>query len=160
MHFLELIKKEKIGMYITVSMVFPYVVIFEHIHMNNGCIDYACTYIHAVKPRVTLNVSSPVAKTGSSVNVTCMAESYPLANSVDNFQMKHPLNTLINRTFLPMHGVVHIIAAASKERDAGIYECAVSVTLEEYTTPLQSDNVRANLLIYGESCLLERLSVL
>ena len=113
--------------------------------MNNECIDYA------VKPRVTLNVSSPVAKTGSSVNVTCMAESYPPADSMDNYQMKHPLNTPINRTFLPMHGVVHIITAASKERDAGIYECAVSVTLEEYTTPLQSDNVRANLLIYGES---------
>ena len=100
---------------------------------------------------MSLHISSEVAKTGSSVNVTCMAESYPPANNVNNFQMKHPKNTPINRVLLPgMNGVTHIITSANKTFDAGEYECTVNVSMEEYPRPLQSDIAVATLIVYGE----------
>ena len=80
-----------------------------------------------------------------------MAESYPPANSEDNYRMKHPRDHDIEKVLLPeKNGVVHIITNASKERDSGEYECTVIVTLEGYPTPLQSNNVFSNLSVYGQ----------
>ena len=80
----------------------------------------------------------------------CMAESYPPANTVESYKMKHPRDYEIDTVLLPgKNGVVHIISGASLN-DSGEYECTVMVTLEEYSTPLQSDNVFTNLKLYGE----------
>ena len=91
-----------------------------------------------------------MARSGSSVNVTCTAESYPPANSEDNYRMKHPKDHEIKKVLLPeKNGVVHIITNASKERDSGEYECTVTVRLEVYTASLQSENIVTNLVVYG-----------
>ena len=83
-----------------------------------------------------------------------MAESYPPANTVGNYLMRHPRDKDIDRLLLPgKNGVVHIISGAS-ENDSGEYECTVTVTLHEYSTPLQSDNVFANLVVYGEQIII------
>ena len=106
-----------------------------------------------------LYTSVPVARSGSSVNVTCKAESYPHANSEDNYHMKHPRDRDINAILLPeRNGVVHIITNVSKEIDSGEYECTVNVELDEYSTPLQSDNVLTNLTVHGEFQLCTRLT--
>ena len=93
-----------------------------------------------------------MAKSGRGVNITCTAESYPPAQSTDDYKMKHPRNTPISQKLLPAkNGVVHTITAASKETDAGVYQCAVSVTLEEYPNQsLQSKNDIAILTVYGK----------
>ena len=104
-----------------------------------------------MKPIPRLFASVPVARSGSSVNVTCTAEGYPPANNEDNYNMKHPKDHDIEKVLLPeKNGVVHIITDASKERDSGEYECTVTVRLEGYTAPLQSDNVVTNLVVYGQ----------
>ena len=91
-----------------------------------------------------------MARLGSSVNVTCVAESYPPANTVGNYLMRHPRDKDVDRVLLPgKNGVVHIISGASGN-DSGEYECTVTVKLDEYSTPLQSDNVNASLVVYGE----------
>ena len=106
-------------------------------------------YIHptAVKPVVHLNVSQSVAKSGSSVTVTCTAESYPAADNASNFKLKHPLNTPISGEFLPgMNGIVHTIDRADSG-DSGQYECIVIVTRDGYS--LQSE-AKLVLTVYGE----------
>ena len=106
--------------------------------------------VSTVKPIPKLYTSVPVAKTGSSVNVTCTAESYPPANTAESYLMRHPRDKDIERVLLPgKDGVVHIISGASLN-DSGEYECTVRVTLDEYSTPLQSDNIFTNLTVYGE----------
>ena len=111
-------------------------------------------FIHTVNPKVQLSTSAfnNVAKSGSSVNVICTAESYPPADSVSNYLMKHPKNTFIEKDLLPgMNGVVHKIVAATKERDAGEYECSVNVILDVYPgKPLDSDVAIVNLRVYGK----------
>ena len=107
--------------------------------------------IHTVTPAVHLSTSASnnVAKSGSSVNVICTAESYPPADSVSDYLMKHPRNTSIDKHLLPrMDGVVHRIVAATKERDAGKYECTVNVTLDG--KPLDSNVAVVNLRVYGK----------
>lgn len=92
-----------------------------------------------------------MTKTGSSVNVTCMAESYLPDISADDFQMTHPNNTEIDKVLTPgKNGVVHIITAANKEADAGEYECTVIVRFAEYKEDLQSNTANVSLVIYGE----------
>ena len=50
-----------------------------------------------------------------------------------------------------MDGVVHRIIAATKERDAGEYECSVNVTLDKYPNrPLDSEVAVTNLRVYGK----------
>ena len=94
-----------------------------------------------------------MAKSGSSVDVICTAESYPPAVNVSNYLMRHPHNTFIEKELLPgMDGAVHKIAAATKEQDAGEYECSVNVTLAEYPgKPLDSSVAIVNLRVYGKS---------
>ena len=107
--------------------------------------------IHTVTPVVHLNTSASnnVTKSGSSVNVICTAESYPPADSVSDYLMKHPRNTSIDKHLLPrMDGVVHRIVAATKERDAGKYECTVNVTLDG--KPLDSNVANVTLRVYGK----------
>ena len=116
-------------------------------------------YISTVKPKVQLYTSVLVARSGSSVNVICKADSYPPANSEDNYHMKHPRDHDINAILLSKkNGVVHVITNASKEMDSGEYECTVIVELDEYSTPLQSDNVLTNLTVYGKFQLCIRLT--
>ena len=93
-----------------------------------------------------------MAKSGSSVNIICTAESYPPADSVSDYLMKHPHNTPIVKDLLPgMDGVVHRIVAATKEQDAGEYECTVIVTLDEYPGKhLDSEIAVTNLRVYGK----------
>ena len=93
-----------------------------------------------------------MARSGSSVNITCTAEGYPPARSVSNYHMKHPKNKEIDRVLLPnMSGVVHIITEASVEVDSGGYECTVIVTLDAYPNKsLQSDKSYTNLIVYCE----------
>ena len=111
-------------------------------------------FIHTVTPVAHLSTSTPnnVTKSGSSVNVTCTAESYPPADSVSDYLIKHPRNTSIDKRLLPgMYGVVHRIVAATKERDAGKYECSVNVTLDVYPgKPLDSNVAIVNLRVYGK----------
>ena len=111
-------------------------------------------FIHTVNPKVQLSTSAynNVTKSGSSINVTCTAESYPPTNSVNDYLMKHPNNTPIVKELLPgMYGVVHRIAAATKQQDSGIYECSVNVTLDEYPgKPLDSEVAIVNLTVYGK----------
>ena len=110
--------------------------------------------IHTVTPKVHLNTSASnnVAKSGSSVNVICTAESYPPADNVSDYLMKHPKDKSIEKELLPgMNGVVHKIVAATKERDAGEYECSANVTLDEYPgKPLDSNVATLNLRVYGK----------
>ena len=110
--------------------------------------------IHTVTPKVHLNTSTynNVAKSGSSVNVICTAESYPQANSVSDYLMKHPQNKSIEKELLPgMDGVIHKIVAATKRQDAGEYECSVNVTLDEYPgKSLDSPIATINLRVYGK----------
>ena len=110
--------------------------------------------IHTVTPKVHLNTSTynNVAKSGSSVNVICTAESYPSADNVSEYLMKHPQNKSIDKELLPgMDGVVHKIVAATKDRDAGEYECSVNVTLAEYPgKPLDGNVATVNLIVYGK----------
>ena len=50
-----------------------------------------------------------------------------------------------------MKGVVHKIVAATKDRDAGEYECSVNVTLKEYSgKPLDSNVATITLSVYGK----------
>ena len=103
-----------------------------------------------MKPKVQLNTSVPVARLGMSVNVTCTAESYPPANTIANYLMRHPRDQEITTVLLPgKNGVVHIVSGAS-ENDSGDYECTVTVTLDEYSTSLQSDTAITKLTVYGE----------
>ena len=92
-----------------------------------------------------------MAKSGSSVNIICTAESYPPADSVSDYLIKHPHNISIEKELLPeMDGIVHKIVAATKQRDAGEYECSVNVTLDEYPgKPLDSEVAAINLTVYG-----------
>ena len=118
-------------------------------------------FIHTVNPEVHLSTSTSnnVAKSGSSVNVICTAESYPPADNVNNYLMRHPHNTFIEKEPLPgMDGAVHKIAAASKEQDAGEYECSVNITLAEYPgKPLDSSVAIINLRVYGKLCFVHLL---
>ena len=111
------------------------------------------SFIHAVNPKVHLSTSASnnVVKSGTSVSVICKAESYPPADSVNDYLMKHPHNTPIEKELLPgMDGVVHRIFSATKEQDKGQYECSVNVTLAEYPNkPLKSELAVANLTVYG-----------
>lgn len=65
--------------------------------------------------------------------------------------MEHPKDHDIQKDLLPnRNGVVHVITDASQENDSGEYECTVTVKLDAYSAPLQSDKVFNNLIIYGE----------
>ena len=55
--------------------------------------------------------------------------------------MKHPGDHDINAILPEKNDVVHIITNVSK------CECAVNVKLDEYSTPLQSDNVLTTLTV-------------
>ena len=104
-----------------------------------------------MKPVVQLYVSQSVAKSGSSVTVTCTAESYPAADNASNFELKHPLNTPISQDLLSdMNGVFHIIKSVDRERDFGEYECTVSVILPEYPDQHLQNNAKINLIVYGK----------
>ena len=113
----------------------------------------SCNLIFTVTPRVHLTTSTydNVAKSGSNINIVCTAESYPPADNVREYLMKHPHNTSIeHEPLLGKDGVVHKIVAATKDRDAGKYECSVNVTLAEYPgKPLDSEVAVVNLTIYG-----------
>ena len=113
----------------------------------------SCNILYAVTPRVHLTTSTydNVAKSGSNINIVCTAESYPPADNISEYLMKHPHNTSIEKELLSgMNGVVHKIITANKDRDAGKYECSVNVTLDEYPgKPLDSEVAVVNLTIYG-----------
>ena len=123
-------------------------------------------FIHTVNPKVRLNTSAynNVAKSGSSVNVICTADSYPPADNVSDYLMKHPKDQSIEKDMLPgMDGVVHRITSesANKEHDKGIYKCSVNVTLDEYPNkPLDSEVAVANLTVYGRYTLFTTILLL
>ena len=82
-----------------------------------------------MNPEVHLHISNNVTKSGSAVNIICTAESYPPAENVSNYQMRHPKDYDILIKALPgKNGVIHRITAVSKERDAGesLYRCIVT----------------------------------
>lgn len=104
-----------------------------------------------MKPVAHLHILNDVTKSGSAVNIICTAESYPPAENTSNYQMRHPKDRNIPIEALPeKNGVIHRITAASKERDAGEYECTVIITMDEYPgSSLQSNNDVAHLTVYG-----------
>ena len=106
-----------------------------------------------MKPVAHLHILNNVTKSGSAVNIICTAESYPPAENVNNYQMRHPKDRNISIETLPeKNGVIHKITAASKKKDAGEYECTVSITMDEYPgISLQSKINLAHLTIYGAS---------
>jgi len=77
---------------------------------------------------VKFDVSTKVAKLASSVTFTCSAESYPLADNVDFFQLHHPSDHSIPHDLLSLVGtsVEYHVANASRS-DGGEYDCVVSV---------------------------------
>ena len=114
---------------------------------THAALHYMYIYHIAVKPVVHLNVSQSVAKSGSSVTVTCTAESYPAPDNASDFKLKHPLNTPISGEYLPgMNGIVHTIDRADSG-DSGQYKCIVTVTRDGYN--LQSE-AKLVLTVYGE----------
>lgn len=122
--------------------------------MMKYVLEKALFVVHyAVKPVAHLTISNEVTKSDSAVNITCMAESYPPADKSTNYILNHalPLSIPINPQLLPgKNGVVYTVNAANKERDAGDYECTVTVTLDEYPTKvLQSDKQEVHLKVYG-----------
>ena len=102
-------------------------------------------------PQVTISFSVKAAKLGSSVTITCMAESYPTADRPEFFQLQHPLgsNLLSVQSISGRNGVNHFIHSA-KLNDSGEYDCIVTVFTDNCTEHLQSDTVKANLTVYGK----------
>ena len=86
------------------------------------------------------------------MNITCTVESYPSADKAINYKLIHSQADPIQIQILPSgKGIYHTIDSASKEQDAGKYECVVSLSLDEYpNSTLQSDRAEASLTVYGE----------
>ena len=122
--------------------------VLEHttIHHYNACCK------HAVVPDVTLTFSNTMVKVGTSVNVTCTAQSYPPANLTSYYQLQHPSGVTVNAIYRTpeVDGVVHPIETVTSE-DGGEYDCIVTVVVG--SEQLQSDTIRASLTVYyGKSC--------
>lgn len=101
-------------------------------------------------PYVQLNVSKEVVKLGSSVTISCSAESYPPANNVAFFQLQHPSESDISHSLLTLldNGVEYHVANASGS-DGGEYDCIVNVyeTLDGWLSQNQS---KTYLTVYGK----------
>ena len=93
-----------------------------------------------------------MARSESYVRVICEAESYPPANSADNYQIEHPSFMYLSLMVLPgKNGVMHEIVAANKQVDTGLYQCTVTLTLSEYgNRTIQSEKQQESLIVYGE----------
>lgn len=104
-----------------------------------------------VTPYVQLNVSKEVVRLGSSVTISCSAESYPPANNLTFFQLQHPSEKDILHSMLTLldNGVEYHVANASGS-DGGEYKCVVNV----YETPdgwhSQNDQSITYLTVYGK----------
>jgi len=103
-----------------------------------------------VTPYVQFNVSKEVAKLGSNVTISCSAESYPPANSVNFFQLQDPSKKDIPHSQLTLvdTGVEYHIDLVNRSH-GGEYECSVSI--EDYSQGLQSNTAEETLIVYGES---------
>ena len=113
---------------------------------------YNTCWKHAVVPDVTLTFSNTMVKAGTSVNVTCTAQSYPPANLTSYYQLQHPSGVTVNAIYRTpeVDGVVHPIETVTSE-DGGEYDCIVTVVVG--SEQLQSDTIRASLTVYyGKSC--------
>ena len=100
-------------------------------------------------PDVTLTFSNTMVKVGTSVNVTCTAQSYPPANLTSYYHLQHPSGVTVNAIHRTpgVDGVVHSIETVTSE-DGGEYDCVVMVVVG-----MQSDTIKANLTVYyGKSC--------
>ena len=96
-----------------------------------------------MNPVISLPFSNSTIEAGTSVNVTCIAESYPPANSSDYYSIQHPIGeTLHATTFIDGIGVIHPIESASCD-DSGPYACHVQVE-----NKVSSDRT-GTLIVYG-----------
>ena len=77
-------------------------------------------------PQISLNFSSNHVRIGSSVNVTCTAVSYPLADPETDYIIQHPTGLAVVHTYIApgMDGVIHEIERVTDE-DGGEYNCHV-----------------------------------
>ena len=122
----------------------------QYIACNNS--PHNTCWKHAVVPEVTLTFSNTMVKAGTSINVTCTAQSYPPAIPTD-YQLQHSSGVTVNTTHRTPggDGVVYPIETVTSE-DGGEYECIVTVGSEQLQR-LQSDTIRASLTVYyGKSC--------
>jgi len=105
---------------------------------------------HAVSPQVSLTISQPVAKLGSSVSIVCTAKSYPPANDTSFFHLSspHDPNFSSNQSAAVGTGVEYHINHVTRS-DGGEYGCVVII--EGYPQALQSNTVKQNLTVYGKS---------
>jgi hypothetical protein len=87
-------------------------------------------FIVWVRPVITLTFTNSTIEVGQRANVTCIAESYPSANSSEYFSIQHPIGI----TIYPIHfiadmnvyGAIHPIESTSC-KDSGPYACHVQV---------------------------------
>ena len=80
-----------------------------------------------MNPVITLTFSNSTIEAGTSANVTCLAESYPPANSSSHYAIQHPIGeTLLATQFVPGIGVIHPLKSATCA-DSGPYACHVRV---------------------------------
>ena len=112
--------------------------------------SYKFFFHHAVTPQVSLTISQPVAKLGSSVNISCTAKSFPPANDTSFFHLLSPQNRRLypNQSASVGTGVEYHIAHVNKSH-GGEYRCFVNV--EGYLEDLQSNTVGKELTVYSES---------
>ena len=97
-----------------------------------------------VKPAIKLTFSNSNIEVGTSINVSCFAESYPPANSSLFYKIQHPIGeTLSDIHDVVPHGVFYSISSASCH-DSGPYACHVKVTGEV------SDDKSQTLRVYGK----------
>ena len=97
-----------------------------------------------VNPNVTMSASKTVVKLGSSVNITCTADGYPLANHLSYFELHDPTN---NDTKLTLNGTTVTYHISNVSRlDGGEYDCTVTQELMEI---LQGSS-KLNLTVYGK----------
>jgi hypothetical protein len=87
-----------------------------------------------------------VARNGSSVSITCTAESYPAADKVSDYALMHNGQQLSTQLLPGRNGVHHGITSVNKDTDSGIYECVVTITFDG--EPLQGDKANTHLTIY------------
>ena len=101
-------------------------------------------------PYVQFNVSKEVAKLGSSVTISCSAESYPPANSVNFFHLQDPSKKVPDTQLtLVDTGVEYHIALVNRTH-GGEYGCSVNIEIEGYSQGLQSNTAEETLIVYGE----------
>ena len=98
-------------------------------------------------PVITVTFSHSNIHVGTSTNVSCIAESYPPANTSMFYEIQHPIGeTLSDIEFINdavAHGVFYSISSASCH-DSGPYACHVIVT------DGVSDEKSQTLTVYGK----------